>query len=97
MEALLRACEDISLRSVQENETLGTQTSAAYYIMLMQELQDLLEKTRLAYGGYSQMCGENAEGLAVSVVNSGHMLSLVFDRGMTIANASTNMVSGESE
>jgi DNA anti-recombination protein RmuC len=97
MEALLRGCEEISLRSVQENETLGTQTSAAYYIMIMQEVQDLLEKLKTAYGGYSENCSENAEALAVTVVNSGHMLSLAFDRGMTIANASTNMVSGESE
>lgn len=97
MEALLKGCEEISLRSVQECETPGTQANAAYFIMIMEELQGLLAKLKVTYGDYVANCSENAEPFARNIVSTGHLLSLSYDRGMAIINASSNIIAAESE
>lgn len=95
MKILIKGFEELSLRSIQEGETPGTQTSSAYFIILSDELQDLLTKLTMIYKTYSNDKDLNAEGYARNLISSGHLLSLIYDRGMAICNTLTNINSGE--
>ena len=97
MKTVIKGFEELSLRSVQEGETPGTQTSSAYFIMLSHELQDLLAKMTIIYKSFSEDNNLNAEGFTRNIISSGHLLSLTYDRGMAICNTLTNINSGESK
>lgn len=97
MKTLIKGFEELSQRSVQEGETPGTQTSAAYFIMLSDELQDLLSKMAAIYKNYCEDNNLHSEGFARNIINSGHLLSLIYDRGLAICNTLTNINSGESK
>jgi len=97
MKTVVKGFEELSLRSVQEGETPGTQTSSAYFIMLSDELQDLLTKMAIIYKSYSEDNNLNAEGFARNIISSGHLFTLLYDRGMAICNTLTNINSGESK
>lgn len=97
MKTLIKGFEELNLRSVQEGETPSAQTTSAYFIMLSDELQDLLSKMTIIYRNYNNDNNLNAEGFARNVISSGHLLSLIYDRGMAICNTLTNINSGDSK
>ncbi|CRL04511.1 CLUMA_CG017588, isoform C [Clunio marinus] len=99
LRALLETCvktsAKITLRAITESETPGASGTTTYFIMIAEELQDVLEKLKLVHGNYLEDNNKNAEALVRKVQATGHLISSVHEQGMAICNKSTNIDSGE--
>lgn len=97
LETCIKASEETSARTIQENETPGFQINAAYFIMVAEELQDALARLKNVHKDFLTDNNSNMEALVRTTVKCSHLLNLIHERGMAICNKSTNINSGESE
>ena len=97
LEACIKSCEKITIRAITESETPGASGTSTYFIMLAEELQDVLTKLKLVHDSYIKDNDNNVEALARKVIVGGHLLASIHEQGMAICNKSTNIESGESK
>lgn len=97
LEACIKTSEKITLRAIAESETPGASGTATYFIMIAEELQDVLTKLKLVHDNYLKDNKNNVEALARKVQSSGHLLASVHEQGMAICNKLANIDTGESE
>lgn len=97
LETCIKASEETSARTIQENETPGFQINAAYFIMVSEELQDALAKLKSVHQEFLSDNNSHTEALLRTTIKCSHLLNLIHERGMAICNKSTNINSGESK
>lgn len=97
IDTCIKASEETSVRTIQENETPGFQINAAYFIMVSEELQDMLTKMKTIHGEFLKDNNSNTDELVRNTIRCSHLMNLILERGMAICNKSTNINSGESE
>lgn len=97
LEACIKTSEKITLRAISDSETPGASGTPTYFIMVAEELQDVLAKLKIVHGNYLKDNNNNVEALVRKVQTSGHLLASVHDQGMAICNKSTNIDTGESK
>lgn len=95
LEACIKTSEKITLRAITDSETPGASGTATYFIMIAEELQDVLTKLKIVHENYRKD-NNNVEALVRKVQASGHLLASVHEQGMAICNKSTNIDTGES-
>lgn len=95
LEACIRTSEKITLRAIAESETPGASGTVTYFIMIAEELQDVLTKLKLVHENYLHD-NNNVEALVRKVQAAGHLFASVHEQGMAICNKSTNIENGES-
>lgn len=97
LEACIKTSEKITLRTIAESETPGASGTSTYFIMIAEELQDVLTKLKIVHENYLKDNNNNVEALVRKVQSSGHLLASVVEQGMAICNKSTNIDTGESK
>lgn len=97
LEACIKTSEKITIRAIAESETPGASGTSTYFIMVAEELQDVLTKLKLVHENYLKDNTNNVEALARKVIVGGHLLASVHEQGMAVCNKSTNIDSGESK
>ena len=97
LEACIKTSEKLTLRAITESEMPGASGTATYFIMMAEELQDVLTKLKMVHESYLKDNTNNVEALARKVIVGGHLLASVHEQGMAICNKSTNIDLGESE
>lgn len=97
LEACIKTSEKLTLRAISDSETPGASGTATYFIMIAEELQDILAKLKLVHENYLKDNTQNVEALARKVIVGGHLLASVHEQGMAICNKSPNIDVGESE
>lgn len=97
LEACIKTSEKITLRAIAESETPGASGTSTYFIMVAEELQDVLTKLKIVHENYLKDNNNNVEALVRKVQSTGHLLASVHEQGFAICNKSTNIDTGESE
>jgi hypothetical protein len=97
LEACIKTSEKITLRAISESETPGASGTSTYFIMIAEELQDVLAKLKIVHENYVKDNTNNVEALVRKVQSSGHLLASVHEQGMAICNKSKNIETGESK
>lgn len=97
LEACIKTSEKLTLRAISDSETPGASGTATYFIMIAEELQDVLTKLKLVHENYLKDNTQNAEALARKIIVGGHLLASVHEQGMAVCNKSPNIDNGESE
>lgn len=70
LETCMRTSEKITLRAIAESETPGASGTSTYFIMIAEELQDVLTKLKIVHEKYLQD-NNNVEALARKVQSCG--------------------------
>lgn len=97
LEACIKTSEKITLRAIAESETPGASGTSTYFIMVAEELQDVLTKLKIVHENYLKDNNNNVEALVRKVQSTGHLLASVHEQGFAICNKSTNIDTGESK
>lgn len=97
LEACIKTSEKITLRAIAESETPGASGTSTYFILIAEELQDVLTKLKIVHANYLKDNNNNVEALARKVQSTGHLLASVHEQGMAICNKSNNIDTGESK
>uniref|UniRef100_A0A182J915 I/LWEQ domain-containing protein n=1 Tax=Anopheles atroparvus TaxID=41427 RepID=A0A182J915_ANOAO len=95
LEACIKSSEKLTLRAIGENEMPGAGGTPTYFLMIAEELQEVLTKLRMVHESYLQDNSTNVESLARKVIIGAHLLASAHVQGMTICNRSANIESGE--
>lgn len=96
LEACIKTSENITMRAIADCEA-GACGTSTYFIMIAEELQDVLTKLKLVHENYVKDGDNNMEALVRKVQSLGHLMSSIHEQGMTICNKSTNIENGESK
>lgn len=96
LEACIKTSENITMRAITECEA-GACGTTTYFIMVAEELQDVLVKLKIVHENYTKDGENNMEALVRKVQSLGHLMSSIHEQGMTICNKSTNIEHGESK
>ncbi|XP_049295934.1 huntingtin-interacting protein 1-related protein isoform X2 [Anopheles funestus] len=97
LEACIKSSEKLTLRAIGENEMPGAGGTPTYFLMIAEELQEVLTKLRMVHENYLKDNSTNVESLARKVIIGAHLLASAHVQGMTICNRSANIESGEQE
>ncbi|XP_049295936.1 huntingtin-interacting protein 1-related protein isoform X4 [Anopheles funestus] len=95
LEACIKSSEKLTLRAIGENEMPGAGGTPTYFLMIAEELQEVLTKLRMVHENYLKDNSTNVESLARKVIIGAHLLASAHVQGMTICNRSANIESGE--
>lgn len=96
MEACIKSSEKIALRAMSENDLHCTANTSTYFMLLSEELQQVLTELSIVYDTYVSD-NSNVEGLARKTILGGHLMATVHVHGMTICNSSADIEFGESK
>lgn len=100
MRALIEACikssEKLALRAMSENDVASTANTSTYFMMISEELQQVLTELSIVYDTYVSD-NSNVEGLARKVILGGHLMATVHVQGVTLCNSSADIEFGESK
>ncbi|XP_053673129.1 huntingtin-interacting protein 1-related protein [Anopheles nili] len=95
LEACIKSSEKLTLRAIGENEMPGAGGTPTYFLMISEELQEVLTKLKMVHENYLNDNSTNVESLARKVIIGAHLLASAHVQGMTICNRSANIESGE--
>ncbi|XP_058055147.1 huntingtin-interacting protein 1 isoform X4 [Anopheles bellator] len=95
LEACIKSSEKLTLRAIGENEMPGAGGTPTYFLMIAEELQEVLTKLKMVHENYLKDNSTNVESLARKVIIGAHLLASAHVQGMTICNRSANIESGE--
>ncbi|XP_058126010.1 huntingtin-interacting protein 1 isoform X1 [Anopheles coustani] len=95
LEACIKSSEKLTVRAIGENEMPGAGGTPTYFLMIAEELQEVLTKLKMVHENYLQDNSTNVESLARKVIIGAHLLASAHVQGMTICNRSANIESGE--
>lgn len=96
MEACIKSSEKLALRAMSENDVAGTAGTPTYFMMISEELQQVLNELSIVHDTYVTD-NSNVEGLARKVILGGHLMATVHVQGITICNSSADIEFGESK
>uniref|UniRef100_A0A2M4BAD3 Putative actin-binding protein n=1 Tax=Anopheles marajoara TaxID=58244 RepID=A0A2M4BAD3_9DIPT len=95
LEACIKSSEKLTVRAIGENEMPGAGGTPTYFLMIAEELQEVLTKLKMVHENYLKD-NFTAFGLLVCCFMVGaHLLASAHVQGMTICNRSANIESGE--
>ncbi|CAD7081102.1 unnamed protein product [Hermetia illucens] len=94
LEACIKSSEKLAVRAMSENEFTTAAGTSSYFMMIAEELQEVLNELQIVYEKYASD-NTQVEGLARKTVLSGHLLATIQIQGMTICNTSANIEQGE--
>jgi hypothetical protein len=94
LEACFKSSEKLALRAISDNDTLASGTPT-YFLMIAEELQDILTKLQLVHSKYLQDNTQNVEALARRVIVGGHLLATAHVQGLAVCNNSADIECGE--
>lgn len=94
IEACIKSSEKLTLRAMAENEVAGAAGTSAYFMMISEELQNVLNELAIVHATYLADAN-NVEGLARKIILGGHLMATVHVQGMTICNTSADIEFGE--
>ncbi|XP_035789603.1 huntingtin-interacting protein 1-like isoform X2 [Anopheles albimanus] len=97
LEACIKSSEKLTVRAIGENEMPGAGGTPTYFLMIAEELQEVLTKLKMVHENYLKDNSTNVESLARKVIIGAHLLASAHVQGMTICNRSANIESGEPE
>uniref|UniRef100_A0A182NNG3 4-hydroxyphenylpyruvate dioxygenase n=1 Tax=Anopheles dirus TaxID=7168 RepID=A0A182NNG3_9DIPT len=95
LEACIKSSEKLTLRAIGENEMPGAGGTPTYFLMIAEELQEVLTKLKMVHESYVKDNSTNVESLARKVIIGAHLLASAHVQGMTVCNRSANIESGE--
>uniref|UniRef100_A0A1Q3FKY2 Putative actin-binding protein n=1 Tax=Culex tarsalis TaxID=7177 RepID=A0A1Q3FKY2_CULTA len=95
LEACIKSSEKLTLRAISENEMPGAGGTPTYFLMIAEELQDVLSKLTIVHDNYLKDNSTNVESLARKVIIGAHLLASAHVQGMSICNRSANIECGE--
>ncbi|XP_041774626.1 huntingtin-interacting protein 1-related protein isoform X6 [Anopheles merus] len=95
LEACIKSSEKLTLRAIGENEMPGAGGTPTYFLMIAEELQEVLTKLKMVHENYLKDNSTNVESLARKVIIGAHLLASAHVQGMTVCNRSANIESGE--
>ncbi|XP_049544175.1 huntingtin-interacting protein 1 isoform X3 [Anopheles darlingi] len=95
LEACIKSSEKLTVRALGENEMPGAGGTPTYFLMIAEELQEVLTKLKMVHENYLKDNSTNVESLARKVIIGAHLLASAHVQGMTICNRSANIESGE--
>ncbi|EDS42262.1 huntingtin interacting protein [Culex quinquefasciatus] len=95
LEACIKSSEKLTLRAISENEMPGAGGTPTYFLMIAEELQDVLSKLTIVHDNYLKDNTTNVESLARKVIIGAHLLASAHVQGMSICNRSANIECGE--
>uniref|UniRef100_A0A182Q8N4 I/LWEQ domain-containing protein n=1 Tax=Anopheles farauti TaxID=69004 RepID=A0A182Q8N4_9DIPT len=95
LEACIKSSEKLTLRAIGENEMPGAGGTPTYFLMIAEELQEVLTKLKMVHENYVKDNSTNVESLARKVIIGAHLLASAHVQGMTVCNRSANIESGE--
>uniref|UniRef100_U5EQY1 Putative actin-binding protein n=1 Tax=Corethrella appendiculata TaxID=1370023 RepID=U5EQY1_9DIPT len=95
-EACVKSSEKLTLRAINENDIPSSASGTpTYFLLIAEELQDVLTKLAIVHENYLQDNSKNVESLARKIIHSGHLLASVHVQGLAICNSSANIECGE--
>ncbi|XP_058838114.1 huntingtin-interacting protein 1 isoform X2 [Topomyia yanbarensis] len=97
LEACIKSSEKLALRAISENEMPGAGGTPTYFLMIAEELQEVLSKLAIVHENYRKDNSTNVESLARKVIIGAHLLASAHVQGMSICNRSANIECGEPE
>ncbi|XP_058465660.1 huntingtin-interacting protein 1 isoform X3 [Malaya genurostris] len=97
LEACIKSSEKLALRAISENEMPGAGGTPTYFLMIAEELQEVLSKLAIVHENYLKDNSTNVESLARKVIIGAHLLASAHVQGMSICNRSANIECGEQE
>ncbi|XP_055619994.1 huntingtin-interacting protein 1 isoform X2 [Toxorhynchites rutilus septentrionalis] len=97
LEACIKSSEKLTLRAISENEMPGAGGTPTYFLMIAEELQDVLSKLTIVHESYRKDNSTNVESLARKVIIGAHLLASAHVQGMSICNRSANIECGEPQ
>ncbi|XP_063708140.1 huntingtin-interacting protein 1 isoform X4 [Culicoides brevitarsis] len=99
LRALLETCvkesEKIAMRSINDNEMSRAGGTPSYFLMIAEEVQDVLTKLSLVHNNYQADSSANVEALARKIILGGHLLASAHVQGMAICASSADIECGE--
>ncbi|XP_053683502.1 huntingtin-interacting protein 1 isoform X2 [Sabethes cyaneus] len=95
LEACIKSSEKLALRAISENEMPGAGGTPTYFLMIAEELQEVLSKLAIVHENYRKDNSTNVESLARKVIIGAHLLASAHVQGMSICNRSANIECGE--
>ncbi|XP_063708138.1 huntingtin-interacting protein 1 isoform X2 [Culicoides brevitarsis] len=101
LRALLETCvkesEKIAMRSINDNEMSRAGGTPSYFLMIAEEVQDVLTKLSLVHNNYQADSSANVEALARKIILGGHLLASAHVQGMAICASSADIECGIAE
>ncbi|XP_065090097.1 huntingtin-interacting protein 1 isoform X2 [Ochlerotatus camptorhynchus] len=97
LEACIKSSEKLTLRAISESEMPGASGTPTYFLMIAEELQEVLSKLTIVHENYLRDNSTNVESLARKVIIGAHLLASAHVQGMSICNRSANIECGEPE
>lgn len=95
LEACIKSSEKLTVRAISENEMPGAGGTPTYFLMIAEELQEVLSKLAIVHENYLKDNSTNVESLARKVIIGAHLLASAHVQGMSICNRSANIECGE--
>lgn len=95
LETCIKESEKIAARSINDNEMPGAGGTPNYFLLISEELQDVLTKLSIVHENYQNDSSTNVESLARKVILGGHLLASAHVQGMAVCNSSTDIECGE--
>ncbi|XP_055533824.1 huntingtin-interacting protein 1 isoform X2 [Wyeomyia smithii] len=97
LEACIKSSEKLALRAISESEMPGAGGTPTYFLMIAEELEEVLSKLAIVHESYRKDNSTNVESLARKVIIGAHLLASAHVQGMSICNRSANIECGEPE
>jgi translation elongation factor EF-Ts len=94
LEACFKSAEKLALRAISDNDRLASGTPT-YFLMIAEELKDILTKLELVHVSYVKDNSQNVESLARKVIIGGHLLATAHVQGLAVCNSSADIELGE--
>ena len=85
----------MTTRAMSESEMPGMGGTPTYFLMIAEELQDVLTKLSLVHENYVKDNSKNVESLARKIILAGHLLASAHVQGLSICNSTANIEHGE--
>ncbi|XP_062561752.1 huntingtin-interacting protein 1 isoform X2 [Armigeres subalbatus] len=95
LEACIKSSEKLTVRAISENEMPGAGGTPTYFLMIAEELQEVMSKLSIVHENYLKDNSTNVESLARKVIIGAHLLASAHVQGMSICNRSANIECGE--
>lgn len=98
IKALLQTCvkssHNLAIKAISDSDISGTAGTPAYFMMLAEELKDVLTKLNFVHEKYLDD-NNNIEGLTRKVIHCGHLFASIHTQGLIICNNSADIEYGE--
>lgn len=95
LETCVKESEKIAMRSINDNEMSRAGGTPSYFLMIAEEVQDVLTKLALVHNNYQNDSSANVEALARKVILGGHLLASAHVQATAVCSSSADIECGE--